>query len=305
MLRFIFNRLLQAIPVLLIVATVTFFMVRQAPGGPFDREKSASPEIKAQLEAHYGLDKPLWHQYLTYMGNLIQGDLGPSFKYSNWTVNELIGAAFPVSLELGCWALMIAMIIGISAGIIASCKPNTAQDYIAMSLSMIGICAPTFVMGPLLVGVFALWLQWYNSSGWDFPQDRVLPALTLGIFYAAYVSRLTRGGMLEVLNQDYVRTARAKGASFSRILWRHTLRGGLTPVISFLGPAISGLITGSFVVESIFDIPGLGKFFVTSAFNRDYTMVMGTVIFYGALIVLMNLLVDVIQVWLNPKLRFE
>lgn len=305
MLRFIFRRLLQSIPVLLVIVTLTFFMIRQAPGGPFDKEKTVSPEIKAQLEAHYGLDKPLWQQYLNYLGNLFQGDLGPSFKYTNWTVNELIGAAFPVSLELGCWALMIAMIIGITAGLIASRRPNTAQDYIPMSLSMIGICAPTFVMGPLLVGIFALWLQWYNSSGWDFPQDRVLPALTLGIYYAAYVARLTRGGMLEILNQDFIRTARAKGASSGRILWRHALRGGLTPVISFLGPAIAGLVTGSFVVESIFDIPGLGKFFVTSAFNRDYTMVMGTVLFYGALIVMMNLLVDVLQVWLNPKLRFE
>lgn len=305
MLRFIFRRLLQSIPVLLIIVTLTFFMIRQAPGGPFDKEKTVSPEIKAQLEAHYGLDKPLWQQYLNYLGNLFQGDLGPSFKYTNWTVNELIGAAFPVSLELGCWALVVAMTIGITSGLIASRKPNTAQDYIPMSLSMIGICAPTFVMGPLLVGVFALWLQWYNSSGWDFPQDRVLPALTLGIYYAAYVARLTRGGMLEILNQDFIRTARAKGASSGRILWRHALRGGLTPVVSFLGPAIAGLVTGSFVVESIFDIPGLGKFFVTSAFNRDYTMVMGTVLFYGALIVLMNLLVDVLQVWLNPKLRFE
>ncbi len=174
-----------------------------------------------------------------------------------------------------------------------------------MSLSMIGICAPTFVMGPLLVGVFALWLQWYNSSGWDFPQDRVLPALTLGIYYAAYVARLTRGGMLEILNQDFIRTARAKGASSGRILWRHALRGGLTPVVSFLGPAIAGLVTGSFVVESIFDIPGLGKFFVTSAFNRDYTMVMGTVVVIALFTIAFNLIVDILYAVVDPRVRYD
>ena len=305
MLRFIFQRILQAIPVLLTIVTAAFLMIRAAPGGPFAKEKKVPPEILQQLEAHYGLNKPLYRQYLDYLGHLIQGDLGPSYKYSNWSVNELIGAAFPVSLELGCWSLMVALMIGLPAGLIAATRPNSVRDYVPMSLSMLGICLPTFVLGPLLIGVFALWLGWYNSSGWDFPQDRVLPSLTLGIFYAAYVARLTRGGMLEILNQDFIRTARAKGASPSRVLWRHALRGGLVPVVSFLGPAIAGLITGSFVVETVFDIPGLGRFFVTSAFNRDYTMVMGTVLFYGMLIVFMNLLVDIVQVWLNPKLRFE
>ena len=305
MLRFIFQRILQAIPVLLTIVTAAFLMIRAAPGGPFAKEKKVPPEILQQLEAHYGLNKPLHRQYLDYLGHLIKGDLGPSYKYSNWSVNELIGAAFPVSLELGCWSLMVALMIGLPAGLIAATRPNSVRDYVPMSLSMLGICLPTFVLGPLLIGVFALWLGWYNSSGWDFPQDRVLPSLTLGIFYAAYVARLTRGGMLEILNQDFIRTARAKGASPSRVLWRHALRGGLVPVVSFLGPAIAGLITGSFVVETVFDIPGLGRFFVTSAFNRDYTMVMGTVLFYGTLIVFMNLLVDIVQVWLNPKLRFE
>ena len=305
MLRFILQRILQAIPVLLTIVTAAFLMIRAAPGGPFAKEKKVPPEILQQLEAHYGLNKPLYRQYFDYLGHLIQGDLGPSYKYSNWSVNELIGAAFPVSLELGCWSLMVALIIGLPAGLIAATRPNSVRDYVPMSLSMLGICLPTFVLGPLLIGVFALWLGWYNSSGWDFPQDRVLPSLTLGIFYAAYVARLTRGGMLEILNQDFIRTARAKGASSSRVLWRHALRGGLVPVVSFLGPAIAGLITGSFVVETVFDIPGLGRFFVTSAFNRDYTMVMGTVLFYGTLIVIMNLLVDIVQVWLNPKLRFE
>jgi oligopeptide transport system permease protein len=257
------------------------------------------------LEAHYGLDRPLLEQYGRYLFDLVRGDLGPSTKYANWTVNELIASSFPVSLELGCWALLVALTIGLTAGILAAIRPNTKADYIPMSLAMVGISLPTFVMGPLLILVFALTLNWYNASGWDFARDRVLPALTLGIYYAAYVARLSRGGMLEILNQDYIRTARAKGASNRRIVFRHALRGGLLPVVSFLGPAVAGLLTGSFVVETIFQIPGLGRFFVTSAFNRDYTLLAGTVIFYATLIVVLNLLVDIIQVWLNPKARFE
>jgi oligopeptide transport system permease protein len=305
MFRFILNRLLQCIPVLFIIATVTFFMMRAAPGGPFDAEKKVSAEVKRNLERHYGLDKPLSTQYFNYLKNLLRGDLGPSFKYPNRSVNELIGDAFPVSLELGAYALAVALIFGMIPGTIAAVNPNSAADYGPMSFAMVGICIPTFVMGPLLILVFALTLDWFNASGWFFPRDRVLPALTLGAYYSAYVARLTRGGMLEILNQDYIRTARAKGASLSRIVFKHALRGGILPVVSFLGPAIAGLLTGSFVVETIFQIPGLGRFFVTAAFNRDYTMVMGTVLFYATLILLLNLLVDVALVWLNPKLRFS
>lgn len=305
MLRFIANRLLQAIPVLFIIATVTFFMLHLAPGGPFDKEKKVRAEIIRNLEKHYGLDQPLWKQYLTQMGNLLRGDLGPSFKYPNRTVNELIADAFPVSLELGLEALAVALVLGILAGIIASLRPNTASDSVPMALAMLGICVPTFVSGPLLSNYFGLKLGWFNPGGWSLPQDRILPALTLGFYYAAYISRLTRGGMLEILNQDFIRTARAKGAGTARIVTRHALKGGLLPTISFLGPAVAGLLTGSFVVETIFDIPGLGRFFVTSAFNRDYTMVLGVVLFYASLIISLNLLVDVILVWLNPKLKFE
>jgi oligopeptide transport system permease protein len=305
MLRFIATRVLQTIPVLFIIATVTFFMLRLAPGGPFDEDKKIPEEIVRKLEQHYGLDQPLWKQYLIQMRNLAQGDLGPSFKYPKRTVNELIAGAFPVSLQLGFYALMIALTLGILSGLIASLRPNTVTDYVPMTLAMLGICIPTFVTGPLLSTYFGLKLNWFNPSGWFFPEDRVLPALTLGFYYAAYVSRLTRGGMLEVLNQDYIRTARAKGASSTRIVLVHALKGGLLPVISFLGPAVAGLLTGSFVVESIFNIPGLGRFFVTSAFNRDYTVVLGTVMFYATLIISLNLLVDIILVWLNPKLKFE
>lgn len=305
MLRFILRRALETIPVLLIIITGTFFMVRFAPGGPFDSERNVTPEIKRNLEAHYGLDKPLWVQYLHYLRQLSRGDLGPSFKYANRTVNELIADSLPVSMELGLEGMAIALAIGVSAGIGASLRPNSATDYIPMSLAMAGVCVPTFVAGPLLVLIFGLWLKWFNPSGWYEPADRVLPAFTLGIYYAAYLARLTRGGMLDILSQDFIRTARAKGAGETRVILKHALRGGMLPVVSFLGPALAGIISGSFIVETVFQIPGLGRYFITAAFNRDYTMVLGTVIFYAALIIFFNLLVDVLQVWLNPRVKFD
>jgi len=305
MLRFIVRRLLQIIPVLFVIITATFFMVRFVPGGPFTAERAIPPEILRNLEAHYGLDQPLWKQYVTYLGKIAHGDLGPSFKYSNRSVNEIIADKLPVSLELGGIALAVALVVGLTLGVLAAVRRNSWLDYGASSIGMLGICVPTFVLGPLLVLLFAIRLGWVNASGWYSPIDRVLPALTLGIVYAAYIMRLTRGGMLEVLNQDYIRTARAKGASEMRIILRHALRGGLLPVVSFLGPAIAGILTGSFVIETIFQIPGLGREFVNSAFNRDYTLVLGTVILYAGLIVVLNLAADVAQVWLNPKLKFE
>src|SRR5580658_10057877 len=305
MIRFVARRFLETIPVLFILATVTFFMMRLAPGGPFASEKQASKEVRARMDAHYGLDKPLFQQYLLQMKHLLRGDLGPSFKYPNRTVNEIIAQAFPVSAELGLEALMVALVLGLMAGMVAALKQNTFLDHVPMSLAMIGLCVPTFVMGPLLISVFALHLDWCNAAGWFLPRDRVLPALTLGAYYAAYVARLARGGLLEVLRQDFIRTAKAKGAGQTRILFRHALRGGMLPVVSFLGPAIAGLLTGSFVVETIFGIPGLGRYFVTAAFNRDYCMIMGSVLFYAAFVIAMNLVVDIVLVWLNPKLRFE
>jgi oligopeptide transport system permease protein len=305
MLRFIARRFLETIPVLLIVATATFFLGKAMKGGPFDTEKNTTPEIKAQIEAHYGLNQPVWRQYLAYMRDLSHGDLGPSYKYLGWSVNELLADALPVSLELGCYALAFALTVGLLAGILASLRPNSWSDYLPMSLATIGICLPTFVTGPLLVLLFGIVLHWYNASGWYFPRDRVLPAITLGLYYTAYLARLSRGGMLEILNQDFIRTARAKGASEWRVIWKHSLRGGLLSVVSFLGPAIAGLVTGSLVVEKIFDIPGTGRFFVMAAFNRDTMMLMGTTLVFAVLIVVMNLLVDIVQVWLNPKLRFD
>ena len=306
MFKFIARRLLETIPVLFIIITGSFFLMHAAPGGPFDAERRVTPEIQRNLEAHYGLNKPLYAQYTDYLKRLVlHGDLGPSFKYANRTVNELIAQSLPVSLQLGVLGILIALVIGVSAGIIASLRPNTLTDYLPMSLAMAGVCLPTFVLGPLLVLVFAMRLRWFNPSGWEEPSDYVLPSLTLGIYYAAYLARLTRGGMLEILSQDYIRTARAKGASEVRVVLKHALRGGLLPVVSFLGPALAGIISGSFVVETIFQIPGLGRYFVTAAFNRDYTMVLGTVIFFAVLIIAFNLIVDVVQVWLNPRLRFD
>jgi oligopeptide transport system permease protein len=311
MLRFIARRLFESVPVLFIIATLTFFMIRLAPGGPFDTERSITPEIQQNLERYYhmrnadGSPRNLWLQLGDYLGNVLRGDLGPSSKYPSRTVSELIAESFPISAELGFWAIMIALVVGLTAGIIASLRPNRAPDYAASALAMIGISLPNFVLGPLLVLVFALKLDWVRVSGWEESIDRVLPAITLGILYAAYIARLTRGGMLEVLSQDFIRTARAKGASPTRVIFHHALRGGLLPVVSYLGPAVAGLLTGSFVVETIFQIPGLGRYFVNAAFNRDYTVVLGAVLFYAALIILFNLIVDIVLVWMNPRQRFE
>lgn len=305
MFRFFASRLLQSLLALFFIVTATFFMLRFVPGGPFTAEKAVTPEILRNLEAHYGLDQPLWKQYLDYLGSLVQGDLGPSFKYPNRTVNEILGDKLPVSLELGLLSLGTALLFGLPLGVIAAVRRNTWADYVASMFGMVGISIPTFVVGPLLVLVFAIHFGWFNASGWYLPIDRVLPCLVLGIAYAAPIARLTRGGMLEVLNQDYIRTARAKGASELRVVMKHSLRGGLLPVVSFLGPAIAGILTGSFVIETIFQIPGLGREFVNSAFNRDYTLVLGTVILYATLIMVLNLAADLAQAWMNPKVRLE
>ncbi len=305
MFRFITSRFLQSLLALFLVITATFFMIRFVPGGPFTAEKAVTPEIRRNLEAHYGLDKPLWRQYADYLGSLARGDLGPSFKYPNRTVNEIIADKLPVSAELGALALGVALILGITLGTLAAIRRNTWIDYVASTFGMAGISIPTFVVGPLLVLGAAIHLGWFNASGWYSPADRVLPALVLGLAYAAPISRLTRGGMLEILNQDFIRTARAKGASEFRVVTRHALRGGLLPVVSYLGPAVAGILTGSFVIETIFQIPGIGREFVNSAFNRDYTLVLGTVILYAVLIMALNLVVDVVQAWMNPKVRLE
>ena len=303
MIKFAAIRILQAIPVLFGVITITFALIHIAPGGPFSGDKAVPPEVLIALEEKYDLNLPIWQQYVGYLRDIASGDLGPSFKYSGRTVRELIASGFPTTAELAMYSMLVAIIIGLFAGVVAAIRPNSVQDYVPMSAAMVGICMPSFLLGPLLVLVFGIYLEWLPISGWNsLPGDKILPAITLGFGYAAYIARLSRGGMLEVLSQDYIRTARAKGLPEIVIVCKHGLRGGLIPVVAFLGPAFAGMLGGSFVVETIFNIPGLGRFYVQAAFNRDYTMILGTTIFFAALIVTFNLLSDILAMWMNPKL---
>ena len=304
MLSIFFRRLFVAVPVIVIVTTITFFLIRLAPGGPFDADKVVPPEVLKNLNATYNLDAPVLVQYKDYMINLAQGDFGPSFRYPGRSVTEMIFTGLPTTFELAFYAILIAIFIGILSGVTAAVKRNTSLDYIPMTIAMIGICMPTFLLGPILVLIFGIYLEVLPVSGWgSLPGDKILPSITLGAAYAAYIARLSRGGMLETLNQDYIRTARAKGLSEFRVVFNHALRGGLIPVVSFLGPAMAGLIGGSFVVETIFQIPGLGRFYVEAAFNRDYTMILGTTIFFSVLIILFNLLSDLMVLLMNPQAR--
>lgn len=303
---FILRRLLQAAPVLLVVALITFLLIHAAPGGPFDEEKSAPPEVLKQLNERYQLDQPIHLQFYDYLKNALRGDLGPSFKYPGRSVNEIIAAGFPVTLELGCYALLFALLLGVGGGVSAALRPNTWQDYGPMSLAALGICLPAYVLGPLLALLFGIWLEWLPVAGWGLtPGDKILPSITLGSVYAAYLARLSRGGMIETLSRDFIRTARAKGLPERIIILRHAMRVGLLPVASFLGPALAGLLTGSFAVETIFQIPGLGRYFVQGAFNRDYTLILGTTLLFAALIILFNLMADLLLAWLDPKTRLE
>ena len=304
MFNLILRRIAIAVPVLLTVITLTFLMVHSAPGGPFDEEKAVSAEVLAKLNERYNLDQPLSTQYFDYLSGVLVGDFGPSFRYPGRSVTELISIGLPITFELALYSILFALCVGVFAGVLGALRPNTALDYIPMSTAMIGICIPSIILGPILILVFGIWLEWVPVSGWDYmPGDKILPIITLGTAYAAYCARLTRGGMLEILNQDFIRTARAKGLSETRVVVVHALRGGLTPVIAFLGPAMAGLLAGSFVVETIFGIPGLGRFYVEAAFNRDYTMILGSSIFFSFLIVSFNLISDLVAAALNPKLR--
>lgn len=302
-LRYLLGRLVVSVPVFFAVITLVFFLIRFAPGGPFSSERAVPPEVLVNLNAKYHMDEPLYAQYLRYLGDLAQGDLGPSFKHANRSVNEILAEALPVSAELGAYALAWALLVGVGSGIIAALKKNTLLDYIPMTVSVLGICLPTFVVGPSLALIFGLYLGWLPVAGWETAADRVLPSITLGFAYAAYLSRLTRGGLLEVLSQDFVRTARAKGLTEAAIVFKHALRGGILPVVSFLGPAVAGIFTGALVTETIFQIPGLGRFFVESALNRDYTVVLGTSLLYFGILFVCNLLVDVAYAALDPRVR--
>ena len=304
MIQLILKRLLTYLPVLLIVVIITFLMIHAAPGGPFDAERVASPEIIDKLNEAYNLDKPIYVQIYNYLFNAIQGDFGPSFKYPGRTVTELIMSGLPTTIELAIYSILFAIFLGVISGLVASLNPGKILDIVPMSISLLGICIPSIILGPVLVLIFGIWYEVLPVYGWgDNPGDKILPTITLGTAYAAIFARLTRGGMLEILGQDYIRTARAKGLSEIRIVIIHALRGGILPVISFLGPAIAGLLAGSFVVETIFQINGVGRFYVQAAFNRDYTMILGTSILFTFMTLTFVLISDIVASFLNPTLR--
>ena len=304
MIQLILKRLFTYIPVLFVVVIITFLMIHAAPGGPFDAERVASPEIIEKLNEAYNLDKPIHFQIYNYLFNAIQGDFGPSFKYPGRTVTELIMSGLPTTIELAIYSILFAIFLGVISGLVASLNPGKILDIVPMSISLLGICIPSIILGPVLVLIFGIWYEVLPVYGWgDNPGDKILPTITLGTAYAAIFARLTRGGMLEILGQDYIRTARAKGLSEIRIVFVHALRGGILPVISFLGPAIAGLLAGSFVVETIFQINGVGRFYVQAAFNRDYTMILGTSILFTFMTLTFVLISDILASFLNPTLR--
>ena len=302
---FILRRFLASALTLLAIVLLSFLMMRAVPGGPFDQERVVQPAIKKELEKKYHLDEPLWRQAVRYLGDLCRGDLGPSLKRPGQTVGEILGQAFPRSALLGTVALFIALLLGGGTGVYAAIHHNTARDNVAMGLVMIGVPIPSMVLAPLLVTFFALTLRWFPTSGWGTFAHLVLPAAALGLAYAARIARLARGGMLEVLRQDFIRTARAKGLPERTVIGRHALRLGLSPLVSYLGPAAAGILTGSFIVEQIFAIPGMGHYFVSAAAERDYTLALGTVIVYSTLLVVLNLIVDIAQAFLDPRIRLE
>lgn len=305
MLAFAFRRLLSAIPTLLVLLALSFALIRVAPGGPFDVEKQIPVEIQERLNAAYHLDEPLWMQFGRYMGDILQGDFGPSFQYKDYTVTELIGAGFPVSLKLGGLAMLLALLVGVSIGTLAALRQNSRTDHIVMGAAMTGISIPNFVLAPLFVLLFAVTLRWLpagglGDGGW---RHLVLPVISLALPQIAYIARLTRGSMIEVLRSDFIRTARAQGLATREIILGHALKPALMPIVSYLGPAAAGIITGSVVIEQIFGVPGLGRYFVQGALNRDYTLVMGVVVFYGILIIVFNFLVDLAYRWLDPRIK--
>ncbi|WP_298723549.1 oligopeptide ABC transporter permease OppB [uncultured Oceanisphaera sp.] len=306
MLKFIVRRVLEAIPTLLVLITISFFMMRFAPGNPFSSERSLPPEVLANIEAKYGLDKPVLEQYFGYLGSLLQGDLGPSFKYKDFSVNELVAQALPVSAEIGLYAFFGALLFGVTLGVIAALRQNSWIDYLTMSTAMVGVVIPSFVLAPILVLVFAITLKWLPAGGWNggAPQYLILPVVAMMMHYISAIARITRGSMIETLNANFIRTARAKGLPLRHIILRHALRPAMLPVVSYLGPAFVGIITGSVVIETIFGLPGIGQLFVNGALNRDYSMVLGLTILVGALTIAFNALVDILYAVIDPKIRY-
>ena len=309
MTRYIIRRFLGLFPTMLIIITISFFIIRIAPGGPFDAEKTLPKQIMENIEKKYHLDEPLVKQYARYMISVIRGDLGPSYRYKDQDVNYYIGKSLPNSLILGAIAMTFSLFLGITAGMISALRQNTWIDYLVMSIAIIGITIPLFVIGPVLVYIFAMKLGWLPTSGWFTGRygwvTLIMPVITLAADKFAYIARLSRASFLEILRSDYIRTAKAKGLKTSTILVRHVLKGGLLPVVSYLGPAFSAMLTGSIVVETVFRVPGLGKFFVQSAINRDYTLILGTVIVYSVILIIMNFIVDIIYAYLDPRISYK
>jgi len=309
MTKYIIKRLLGVIPTMFIIITVSFFIIRLAPGGPFSREKKLPETILANIQKKYNMDKPLFFQYTDYLLMVVKGDLGPSYRYSDHNVNELIAVSLPNSLFLGFMALILSVLLGIPIGMISAIKQNTWGDYLFTAIASLGITVPLFVVGPFLMLIFAMWLKWLPTSGWI--TDRagaatlIMPLLTLTFPYFADIARLSRASLLEVLRSDYIRTARAKGLSERVVLFKHALKGAMLPVVSYMGPTAAGIVTGSIVVESIFRVPGIGRFFVQSALNRDYTLIMGTVIVYSLILILMNLVVDIVYGFIDPRITYK
>jgi len=313
--RYIVRRVLWMIPVLFFISIVTFALAHAVPGGPFDREKPLPAEIVANLNRHYGLDQPLWKQYTDYMGltrnpsgvyaGLLQGKFGPSYTTRSRTVNDIFAAHLPVSATLGLVALAIGVGMGVPLGVIAALKQNTRWDYITMGIAIFGVSVPNIVLGPLFILIFALTLGWFPVAGWGRPEQLVMPAVALGLHESAIIARLTRASMLQVIREDYIRTARAKGLKERAVMVRHALKNAFIPVATVLGPMFAALLTGTFVVEQIFAIPGLGKYFITSITNRDYPVVMGTVLLYAVFLVIANLMVDLTYAFLDPRIKYS
>lgn len=305
MLAYAVRRLIVAIPTMLVIVTIAFFMMRIAPGGPFDGERSLPAQIERNLQAYYHLDEPLIVQYGIYLSGLLQGDFGPSFKYRDFSVTELIKAGFPVSAQVGGAAILIAILVGVTIGTAAALRQNSAFDHGAMAVAMTGITIPNFVVAPFLTLVLGVYIGILPVGGWGRPEQAILPVLTLALPQIAYIARLTRASMIETLRADFIRTARAKGLPERITVIRHALKGGLLPVVSYLGPAIAHVTTGSVVIETIFGIPGVGRYFVQGALNRDYTLVMGVVVLLAVLIIVLNLIVDLIYGFLDPRVRYD
>ena len=306
MLKLIFKRLLEAIPTLFVLVTISFFMMRLAPGSPFTNEKGYPPEVMANIEAKYHLNEPLTTQYMSYWKSLAQGDLGPSFKYKDYSVNELLAQAFPVSVKLGLYAFILALVLGVTFGVIAALRQNSWLDYLLMTFSMTGVVIPSFVTAPILILLFAVTLRWLPGGGWNNGafNNMILPTVALALVYLAGIARIMRGSMIEVMNSQFIRTALAKGLPMRVIVWKHALRPALLPVISYLGPAFVGIITGSIVIETIFGLPGIGQLFVNGALNRDYGMVLSLTILMGILTIVFNAIVDLLYAVIDPKIRY-